>query len=39
VLRGGSWFDGSWNCRSSRRVYDESDYVSGYYGFRAARNP
>jgi formylglycine-generating enzyme required for sulfatase activity len=39
VLRGGSWYDYSYSCRSSSRVNNTPDNVNHNYGFRAARTP
>jgi formylglycine-generating enzyme required for sulfatase activity len=39
VLRGGSWYDNSDNCRSSIRGNYTPDFVLNIYGFRAARTP
>jgi len=39
VIRGGPWFDGTVNVRSSARSYVDSDYADRYVGFRVARNP
>jgi formylglycine-generating enzyme required for sulfatase activity len=39
VLRGGSWFDSSGNCRSSYREYDSPSGVWFGGGFRVARTP
>jgi formylglycine-generating enzyme required for sulfatase activity len=34
VLRGGSWFNGSWYCRSAYRDFSDPGYRSDYLGFR-----
>jgi formylglycine-generating enzyme required for sulfatase activity len=34
ILRGGSWFNASWFCRSANRYWDDADYRYYYYGFR-----
>ncbi|MGD1713995.1 SUMF1/EgtB/PvdO family nonheme iron enzyme [Dapis sp. BLCC M172] len=34
VLRGGSWYNYSWNCRSARRYENDGDNLIYYRGFR-----
>ena len=34
VLRGGSWFTSSWDCRSAARGWSKSDYGHDWAGFR-----
>ena len=34
VLRGGSWFDSPWYCRSARRYFNAPAYRSSSHGFR-----
>jgi len=38
LLRGGSWLNGAWNCRSARRETSQPDDIGfGHGGFRLAR--
>jgi formylglycine-generating enzyme required for sulfatase activity len=39
VLRGGSWYDFGWNCRSAYRYGYAPDYRYQHYGFRLAAVP
>ena len=39
VLRGGSWYDISYNCRASRRVSYLPESRNLTFGFRVARTP
>jgi len=39
VLRGGSWYNDSYFCRSSERYYFGPGYLDFTLGFRVARNP
>ena len=34
VLRGGSWFDDAWNCRSARRIVHNPGHSGDFFGFR-----
>jgi formylglycine-generating enzyme required for sulfatase activity len=38
VVRGGSWNDFTWNCRSASRSWDKPDDQGRYLGFRVACN-
>jgi len=37
LLRGGSWYNDSWRCRSAYRHYDTPDYGDNLLGFRVGR--
>jgi formylglycine-generating enzyme required for sulfatase activity len=37
VVRGGSWFNYAWSCRSAFRISFQPDYQSNNFGFRCAR--
>ncbi len=39
VIRGGSWGNGAYYCRSADRNYRGPDYRSSYNGFRVALAP
>ncbi len=39
VLRGGSWLDGAWNCRSANRYGNDPEYRYDSLGFRAVLPP
>ena len=39
MLRGGGWYDGSFGCRASQRIYGTPGDLATSVGFRAARNP
>ncbi|MBO4245005.1 MAG: formylglycine-generating enzyme family protein [Bacteroidales bacterium] len=39
VLRGGSWFNRAWSCRSADRYYYDPDYRINSHGFRLALVP
>ena len=38
VLRGGSWCDPPWDCRSAKRFYEPQEMTSYYNGFRLVRS-
>ena len=39
VVRGGSWFNGGWNCRSADRIGNDPSNRRSNVGFRVARVP